>query len=78
MKQHTAQMSGRTVVTILGLLLLASAPVVAAQPTVSFSITGVGSGGSLDGVYTSPYAGTVNGIATPVICDDFANSSYVP
>jgi hypothetical protein len=78
MKQHTAQMSGRTVVTILGLLLLASAPVVAAQPTVSFSITGVGSGGSLDGVYTSPYAGTVNGIATPVICDDFANTSYVP
>jgi len=78
MKQHTRQVSARTVVTILALALLASGPVVAAQPTVSFSITGVGSGGSLDGVYTSPYAGTVNGVATPVICDDFANNSYVP
>lgn len=77
--RRTTQMSARTVVTILGLVLLASSPLAAAQPTVSFSITGVGAGGSLDGIYTSPYTGTVNGIInTPVICDDFANNSYVP
>jgi hypothetical protein len=29
-------------------------------------------GSQLDGEYTSPYPGTVNGVPTPIICDDFS------
>ncbi|HEX4076225.1 MAG TPA: PEP-CTERM sorting domain-containing protein [Candidatus Acidoferrales bacterium] len=42
------------------------------------TLTGVGAGNSLDGIYTSPYTGTVGGVAnTPVICDDFADDSFI-
>lgn len=59
-------------------ILLAACPLVAAPPTVTFTLTGVGSGLTLGGVYTSPYAGNVGGPTIPVICDDFASDSYVP
>ncbi len=74
------QISGRTVVAPLALVLFAGNLLAAGQPTVSFSLSGTGIGGSLDGVYTSPYQGTISGITgtVPVICDDFANNSYVP
>lgn len=51
-----------------------------ALATVTFNLTGVGSGDpSLDNIYTSPYTGTINGGPTiPVICDDFADDSFVP
>jgi hypothetical protein len=32
----------------------------------------------MGGVYVGPYTGTVNGVSTPVICDDFVNDSYAP
>jgi hypothetical protein len=39
-------------------------------------MTGV-SGGSLGGVYTSPYFGTVDGgVVIPIICDDYVDDSY--
>lgn len=61
------------------ILLLAACPLIAAPPTVTFNLTGVGSGANLGGVYTSPYGGNINGGTTiPVICDDFADDSYVP
>jgi len=75
--RHITRISGGVVVSALGLVLLASSPMVA-QSTVNFTINNVGAGGSLDGIYTSPYGGTVNGTSTPVICDDFANTSFVP
>lgn len=59
-------------------MLLAACPLIAAPPTVTFTLTGVGSGLTLGGVYTSPYAGNVGGPTIPVICDDFASDSYVP
>jgi hypothetical protein len=40
-----------------------------------------GSGASLAGVYTSPYAGSFdgpNGTVVPVICDDFGADTYLP
>ena len=46
--------------------------------TVIFNLTGV-SGGVYGNVYTSPYLGNINGGSTiPVICDDFADDSYLP
>lgn len=32
----------------------------------------------LDGVYTGAYTATINGVSTPVVCDDFFDDSYVP
>jgi hypothetical protein len=59
-------------------LLLAASSGFATQ-TALFNLTGVGSGNVLGGVYTSPYAGDINnGSTIPVICDDFADESYVP
>lgn len=59
---------------VLGLGALAQAQ----PPTVTLNLTGV-SGGVLGGVYTSPYEGNINGGATiPIICDDFADESYLP
>ena len=66
------------VAALLAIVLLAASPL-AAQPTATFNLTGVGSGANLAGVYTSPYAGKINGGATiPVICDDFSDESFVP
>jgi len=66
----------------LGILTLLLGIAISAFPSradgISMTLTGVGSGNSLDGVYTSPYTGTVGGVAnTPVICDDFADDSYI-
>jgi hypothetical protein len=73
------QKSWYAVVLALSLVLLAAGPLLAAPPTVTLNLTGVGSGANLAGVYTSPYAGNINGGSTiPVICDDFADESFVP
>jgi hypothetical protein len=51
----------------------------AAQSTATFLLNSAGSGSNLGGVYTSPYTGEINGGTTiPVICDDFADDSFVP
>jgi hypothetical protein len=43
----------------------------------SLTMTGAGSN-VMGGVYVGPYYATVNGVAnTPVICDDFADESYI-
>ncbi len=61
-------------------MFLAACPLFAAPQTVTFNLTSIGSGANLGGVYTSPYAGNINGVGgtIPVICDDFADDSYVP
>jgi hypothetical protein len=49
--------------------------------TTNFYLASSGSGANVAGVYTSPYTGSVTGptgTIIPVICDDFANQSYVP
>lgn len=81
----TTQISGLTAAAALALVLFASSPLPAQTP---FAIVGVGIGGSLDGIYTSPYQGEIGGTfhsgvlsggtPTSVICDDFSNNSYVP
>lgn len=75
--RQVMQKSGYTVVASLALVLLVSGPL--AAQTANFQLTSAGSGAVLAGVYTSPYQGDINGGTTiPVICDDFADNSYVP
>jgi len=63
---------------ILALLLGMAMATLPARADTAITLTGVGAGNVLDGVYTSPYTGTVGGVAnTPVICDDFADDSYI-
>ncbi len=64
---------------LLGLGLLAGAPASFAQYTLD--LTGVGNGTVADGVYVSPYQGTVQGngvnFAGYMICDDFNTESHL-
>lgn len=53
-----------------------------ATPTASMDLTSPGSSltgtNALNGVYVGAYTATINGVSTPVICDDFTHDSYVP
>jgi hypothetical protein len=73
--------SGCVAIAVLAYGLLAGSSLAAPPPTTTFDLTGVGTGNVLAGVYTSPYSGSVTGPSGPtisVICDDFADDSYVP
>jgi hypothetical protein len=59
-------------------LVLLTTGTLTATPTANLDLVNAGSGANLGGVYTSPYYGTINGGSlVPVICDDFADESYV-
>jgi hypothetical protein len=61
---------------VAALALLCFAPCAFAG-SGELTLTGAGNN-VVDGVYVGPYYATVNGVAnTPVICDDFADESYV-
>ncbi len=64
---------------LLGLSLMAAAPSAFAQYTVD--LTGVGNGTVADGVYVSPYQGTITGNGVNysgfMICDDFLHESFL-
>ena len=64
---------------LLALGLLAAAPASFAQ--YNMDLTGVGNGTVADGVYVSPYVGTVQGnglnYSGYLICDDFNDESYL-
>src|ERR1700691_2444139 len=65
----------RIFLLFLALSLLCIAPSAFAD-TASMDLTGAGSN-VMDGVYIGPYTATINGVSTPVICDDFADESYI-
>jgi hypothetical protein len=44
---------------------------------VNMTLTGVGTGANMGGVYTSPYVASINGVSTYVICDDFTTDVWV-
>jgi hypothetical protein len=44
---------------------------------VNMDLTGGGQGHVMAGVYTSPYTATINGMPTTIICDDFADDSFM-
>jgi hypothetical protein len=64
----------------LSFVLFKPGPLAAQPPTTSFDLTGpVSQTPNLAGVVTSPYSGSIGGGPTvPVICDDFADDSYIP
>jgi hypothetical protein len=67
----------------LRVLLVASAAVVlflapaAFADRASMTLTGAGSN-ILNNVYIGPYTVTIGTTSTPVICDDYADESYIP
>ena len=66
--------------TLIALSMLAATPAAFAQYTMT--LTGVGDGFVSNGVYVSPYVGTITQGSTPVysgyvICDDFNTESYL-
>jgi hypothetical protein len=70
---------------VIGLLAFSAILVrsaAAAPPTTTFYLDDPGpTGANLAGVYTSPYLGQTSyptSAIVPVICDDFADESYVP
>jgi len=79
---HASRNRLYVVVVGLGLVLLASSSLAAPPPTTTFYLDDPGpTGANLAGVYTSPYLGQVNyptSAIMPVICDDFADESFVP
>jgi len=73
---HTLNKSWYLVAAGVAALLVATGPLGA---QVTFDLTGVGSGTVLDGIYTSPYTATINGVPQiNAICDDFSDESYNP
>src|ERR1700729_2035610 len=64
---------------LLGCTLIAVAPAAFAQYTID--MTGVGNGTVANGVYVSPYQGTITGNGLTytgyMICDDFYTDSYL-
>jgi hypothetical protein len=66
----------RTFLFGIAVALLFIAPSAFAD-TASMTLTGAGSN-VMGGVYIGPYTGTINGVSTSVICDDFAAESYIP
>jgi hypothetical protein len=66
-------------VAAVALMLVTTNPLAATPATTPFNMTGVGSGTVLAGVYTSPYTATIgSSTGIPVICDDFADETYIP
>lgn len=62
------------------LLLIAAAAVLAIAPSAmadAMTLTGAGPNNVDYNVYIGPYTATINGTSTALICDDFADDSYV-
>jgi hypothetical protein len=59
---------------ILGVAFLCCASSLLAD--ANLTLTGAGANGVLGGVYVGPYQGTINGISTLIICDDFFDETY--
>ena len=68
----------------IAVIAMCSAPVTRADQTASMDLTSAGGNVWDSSVYIGPYTATITqsgsttGIVTPVICDDFADNSYVP
>jgi PEP-CTERM motif len=60
---------------VAGAVLLFAPPALA--DSASMVLTGVGPNGAMAGVYVGPYVATIDGVSTPIICDDFADESYL-
>ena len=71
------RISIRVALSVLVGALALFAPAALAD-SASMLLTGVGNNGAMGGVYIGPYVATVNGATgTPVICDDYADESYL-
>lgn len=65
----------RTSWGVVGAMLVCAGPSVFAQ--ASMTLTGAGNNGAIADVYVGPYQGTIDGVSTPIICDDFYDDTYL-
>jgi hypothetical protein len=71
----------RTALVVGALSVLCYGPSLMMAGTANMSLTSAGSSMgtyTLDGVYVGPYTALINGVSTPVICDDYGDDSYIP
>ena len=74
--RHRLHKSINSILPGMAVLLLATSSMVA--QTASINLLDPGSGANLAGIYTSPYDGSINGGASVhIICDDFADETYI-
>lgn len=66
----------RTLFSVVAAAVLLFAPSALAD-TASMLLTGVGPNGAMGGVFVGPYVGTINGVSTPIVCDDYVDESYL-
>ncbi len=60
----------------VGIALLFIAPAAYGDQS-TLTLTGVGAGNVMAGVYTSPYVANIDGTTTYAICDDFVDDSFI-
>jgi hypothetical protein len=60
---------------VVGAILLI-APAALADGSASMDLTSSGSN-TVNGMFVGPYTATINGVSTLVVCDDFADESFV-
>lgn len=66
----------RILFSVVAVAVLLFAPIALAD-TASMYLTGPGTNGTMAGVYVGPYVAQINGVATPVICDDYVDESFI-
>ena len=62
---------------VAGAVLLFAPAALADGVTVSMLLTSPGTNGAMAGVYVGPYVAMVNGVSTPIVCDDYVDESYL-
>lgn len=68
------KVSTRVLCFLAAFMALATVPSAKAD---TMTLTSPGNGGAAFNVYIGPYVANINGVSTPVICDDFAAASYI-
>jgi hypothetical protein len=66
----------RILFSVVAVAVLLFAPMALAD-TASMYLTSPGTNGALGGVYVGPYVAQINGVTTPVICDDYVDESFI-
>jgi hypothetical protein len=66
----------RTLFWLVAAAVLLLAPAALAD-TASMYLTGPGTNGAMAGVYVGPYVATIDGVSTPIICDDYVDESFL-
>lgn len=82
MKKGIAKQAALAAIAAVVFCCCAARGAIASPTTASMYLTSPGSSVTgtnvLNGVYVGAYTATINGVSTPVVCDDFTDDSYIP